>query len=163
MLVEIITGINDGVERAALNFAEEFGIKHRGWVPGEKYFEDDRNTVKYQRNMQLSQNISRCIEKNVLASDATLLITSGRLFGGSEYYKKMAVKHKKKWFHVNLDENTPFQIALTINHWLRKHDIRVLTISGSKKSEMPGIQKTVEKILNAIWEMTKDEKDKNRI
>jgi hypothetical protein len=152
MLNKIISGINPGVERAILNFASEYGISHSGWIPECQrsqflQLNSDLNEINILPNSKASD----CMRKNVLSSDATLLITYGELFGNSDYYRKAATTYKKKWLHLDLKKTSPFQCALDICDWLIKNNIRVLTVSGSKITDAPSIEKTVRKIFEAVW------------
>jgi hypothetical protein len=42
-------------------------------------------------------------EKNGWDSDGTLIISHGKLAGGSAYTRKIAMKHGKPWFHADLN------------------------------------------------------------
>ena len=43
-------------------------------------------------------------EQNVIDSDGTLIVSHGKLTGGSAYTGKMAKKHNRPYFHVDLNE-----------------------------------------------------------
>ena len=159
LVTKIISGINSGVERAALIFASENGVEYCGWVPESQknqhsILNSDFNGIRILPNTKASD----CIKRNVLSSDATLLITCGGLFGESNYYKKIAAKYKKTWLHLDLDKNSPFHCAVVLSKWLLKNKIRVLTVSGSKNSDSAGIEKTVKKIFEALWIILLDER-----
>ena len=159
LVTKIVSGTNSGVERAAINFASEYGIDHCGWVPEsqkDQFIKVDScsNGIEFLQNSKASE----CIRRNVLFSDGTLLITCGELFGRSDYYRKIAKNLKKKWLHLDLDKNTPFNCALMIKKWLLKNKIRILTVSGAKITDSPSIEKTVKKIFEAVWYMLADER-----
>jgi len=67
--------------------------------------------------------------------------------------EKQQRRIRKKWLHLDLNKTSPFQCALDISDWLIKNNIRVLTVSGSKITDAPSIEKTVRKIFEAVWKI----------
>ena len=83
MLTKIISGGQTGADRAALDVAIEFDIPHGGWIPKGRRTEDgplpDRYLLKETKNIGYPQRT----EFNIVESDATLILSHGKLAGGS--------------------------------------------------------------------------------
>jgi Circularly permutated YpsA SLOG family len=50
-------------------------------------------------------------EQNVIDSDGTLIISNGKLTGGSSLTLKLAKQHKKEWLHIDLKINRGYSAA----------------------------------------------------
>ncbi|MFO7971181.1 MAG: putative molybdenum carrier protein, partial [Desulfobacterales bacterium] len=84
-------------------------------------------------------NYNKRTEQNVIDSDGTLIISHGKLTGGSEYTRDMALEHGRPWLHIDLNKTTPSQAARRIKHWLAEHEIDVLNVAGPRASKDPFI------------------------
>jgi hypothetical protein len=47
-------------------------------------------------------------EKNVIASDGTLIIARGKLTGGSDYTRKMTLRHHKQLLGLDLNQTNNY-------------------------------------------------------
>ena len=103
MLQKIISGGQTGADRAALDFAIEFNIPHGGWIPKGRKTEDGVLPEKYQLQEMPTASYPKRTEKNILDSDGTLILSYGKLTGGSALTRKLTKKHSKPWVHVDLD------------------------------------------------------------
>jgi hypothetical protein len=101
MLKKIISGGQTGVDRAALDVAMRLGIAHGGWIPKGRLTEDGPLPPHYLQEMPTDEYEART-EKNVLDSDGTLIISRGSPTGGTDYTRKMALKHGKQLLHIDL-------------------------------------------------------------
>ena len=82
-LEKIISGGQTGVDRAALDAAIELGIPHGGWCPRGRRAEDGAIPTRYQLKEIEGIDYSERTRRNILESDATLILTSGPLQGGT--------------------------------------------------------------------------------
>jgi len=89
-------------------------------------------------------------EQNVIDSDGTLIISRGPLTGGSAYTRKMAMKHKKPWFHVDLHKAAFYQAVLMITNWLYDNKIEVPNVAGPRASNDLSIYDHVFSILEQV-------------
>ena len=89
-------------------------------------------------------------EKNVLDSDGTLILSHGKLTGGSALTLKMARKHEREWLHVNFLKTNDFKAAQSINSWIVRHGIRVLNVAGARASKDPKIYDATFEVLEAV-------------
>ncbi len=99
MLTKIISGGQTGADRAALDVAIELDIPHGGWIPKGRKTEDGVLPDKYQLQEMPTTSYPKRTEKNVLDSEGTLILSHGRLSGGSSLTIKIAVM---KWSSLRL-------------------------------------------------------------
>jgi hypothetical protein len=92
-------------------------------------------------------------EKNVLDADGTLIISRGRLTGGTEYTREMAVKHSRPWLHIDLVQIPAFQAALAINDWIVKDGIEILNVAGPRASKDPKIYRDTLNLLESAYHL----------
>ena len=90
MLEKIVSGGQTGADRAALDFAIKQKIPHGGWVPKGGLAEDGPLPKKYKLTEMPTDSYQERTEQNVIDSDGTVIISHGKLTGGSAYTQKMA-------------------------------------------------------------------------
>jgi len=94
--IKIISGGQTGVDRAALDFAIQYGFEHGGWCPRERLAEDGVIPSVYQLRETDSMEYNERTGKNVLDSDATLIVArGGELSGGTAFTKACAEQHRR--------------------------------------------------------------------
>src|SRR3989304_5681242 len=100
---QIVTGGQTGVDRGALDAAIARGIPHGGWCPQGRLAEDGRIPDLYQIQENDSPDYTIRTERNVLDSDATLILCRGPLSGGTLLTFHFAKQHQKPCLVVDLD------------------------------------------------------------
>jgi hypothetical protein len=79
-------------------------------------------------------------EKNVLDSDGTLIISRGSPTGGTDYTRKMALKHGKQLLHIDLAlGQRPSDAGSLIASWIEMNRIETLNVAGPRASHDPAI------------------------
>jgi hypothetical protein len=139
MIKKIISGGQTGAERAALDAAIEMNISHGGWIPKGRWAEDGPLPEKYQLQEMPTDSYPARTEHNVIDSDGTLIIARGKLTGGSDYTREMALKHKKQLLYVDLNNYEPYDAASLITSWVRMQRIEILNVAGPRASKVPAI------------------------
>jgi hypothetical protein len=152
MIKMIISGGQTGADQAALDVAIKFGIPHGGWIAKGRKNENGRLTDRYQlKEMPAGSRVSHA-EQNLLGSDGTLIISHGKLTGGSDFVRKMAMHHERPWLHIDLSRTIAFKAARKLRLWIRSHKIEVLNIAGPRASKDPAIYRdTVEMLETAFY------------
>jgi hypothetical protein len=150
MVKKIISGGQTGADRAALEVAIELGIPHGGWIPKGGRTEDGRLPERYHLKETLSIDYSQRTELNILDSDGTLIISHGKLTGGSALTVKLAKKHRKPCLHIDLDEMAEFKAVEIIGSWIELRGISTLNVAGPRASEDPQIYEAVTRILKGL-------------
>ena len=149
MLKKIVSGGQTGADRAALDVAIKLGIPHGGWIAKGRLAEDGPLSSLYQLKEMSSASLADRTEQNVTDSDGTLIISYGKLSGGSLYTLEMTLKHGRPCLHVNLDIIYAFNAARDISSWIAKNKIETLNVAGPRISKDPEIYKAVFDILEA--------------
>ncbi len=149
-LRKIISGGQTGVGQAALDVAISFGIDHGGWIPKGRITEAGKLPDKYMLKEMPTSSYPKRTEQNIMDSDGTLVISHGKLTGGSLLTALMARKHKKELLHIDLEINRGFSAAQLIQSWIILNGIKVLNIAGPRASEDSYIYENAVRLLKAV-------------
>jgi len=107
-------------------------ITHGGWVPKDRLAKNGVIPAKYQLRETPSTGHTDHMEKNVLESDATLIISRGGLTGGALISQKRAVISGRPCLHIDLYMTPVLQAVSIISSWIRLNRIEVLNVTGQK-------------------------------
>ena len=91
--MKIISGGQTGVDRGALDAAIALDIPHGGSCPKGRLAEDGRIPDRYLLTETDSREYFVRTERNILDSDATLILCHGHISGGTEFTLRMAEQH----------------------------------------------------------------------
>ena len=131
----IISGGQTGVDRAALDVAIALGIEHGGWCPAGRLSEDGSIPSRYQLDETDSSEYPVRTEQNVIDSDATLILSTDRLTGGTRLTKRMCDRHGKPHLIVRIDRER----EQVVRDWLCQKHPGSLNVAGPRESTSPGI------------------------
>jgi hypothetical protein len=149
-MLQIVSGGQTGVDRGALDVAIALGIPHGGWCPQRRLAEDGPIPLRYQLRETNSPQYPVRTERNVLDSDATLILHAGRLAGGTELTRRLAIEHGKPCLVLDLDQ--PIDLK-TVSQWIAEHRAHRLNVAGPRESQVPGIHdRTVEFLTRLLKE-----------
>lgn len=123
------------------------GIAHGGWCPRGRLAEDGSIPARYQLEEMPSAEYAARTERNVVDSDATLILTRGPLSGGTELTLRLAKRHGRPHMAADLDEEPEVE---RVHDWLRTHRIEVLNIAGPRESTCPGIADQAEAFVRRL-------------
>jgi hypothetical protein len=148
----IISGGQTGADRAAFDFALENGIAISGFVPKNRRAEDGRISADYPNLTETAvRNYAVRTELNVQNSDATLIVSHGKLTRGSLLTKKFAAKHEKPFLHVDFLATSIEDAAETVRRWLASVKCKKLNIAGARASTDPEIYEKTKQFLAALF------------
>jgi hypothetical protein len=151
MLKRIISGGQSGVDRAALDAAIRIGIPHGGWIPRGRITEDGPLPQRYRLVEMPTDSYAERTEKNVVDSDGTLIISRGTPTGGTDYTRKMALKHGKQMLHIDMAlHRNPLDAASLVSSWIEMNKIETLNVAGPRASKDPNIYAEALAILTHI-------------
>ena len=140
MVRKIISGGQTGVDRAALDVAMRLGMAYGGWIPKGRLTEEGPLPSHYQLEEMPTDAYADRTEKNVTESDGTLLISRGSPTGGTDYTRRMALKHGKQLLHIDLNlGQQPSDAASIIASWIEMGRIETLNVAGPRASNDPAI------------------------
>jgi len=144
----IVSGGQTGVDRGALNAAIALGIDHGGWCPSGRRAEDGTIPGRYDLRETEAAEYHIRTERNVLDSDATLILYRGELTGGTQLTEQIARRHAKPHMSVDLDAG----VALgDIAAWLHANKIAVLNVAGPRESSAEGVEAESEQLLMFLF------------
>ena len=132
---KIISGGQTGADRAAFDFALENNVEIGGFVPKGRRAEDGKIPEKYPNLIETAtRNYAERTELNVQNSDATLILSHGKLAGGSFLTKKLAKKHGKSFLHIDFAKSDITECVGETCEWLIAINCENLNIAGSRTS-----------------------------
>ncbi len=149
--VKIISGGQTGVDRGALDAAIDLGIDHGGWCPADRRAEDGHIPERYLLEETDSRQYAARTERNVVEADATLILCRGKLSGGTELTRRLAVEHCRPCLVVDL-ENSPD--AGEVRRWLVDHGVSILNVAGPRESQNPGIGEAARQFIERVFSST---------
>ena len=151
MITKIISSGQTGAEQAALDSAIQLDMPHGGWVPKGRITQEGPLPDKYKLREIPDDSYPSHTEKNVIDSDGTLIISRGKLTNGSEYTRKMAMKHHRPWLHIDITKDAKFHAATRIVSWIFDNEIRILNVAGPRASKDPEIYLDAMNIIESAY------------
>jgi hypothetical protein len=138
--IAIISGGQTGADRAALDFAIEYGISHSGWCPRQRRAEDGPIAPQYLLRETPSSHYSQRTEWNVRDSDATVVFSiKTRLTGGTRLTFELAERFGKPVLHLSRDEADVATAADDLRSFVEEKQARTLNVAGPRASQEPEI------------------------
>lgn len=133
----IVSGGQAGADRGALDAAISLGIDHGGWCPAGRLAEDGPIPSQYQLAELKSRYYPDRTERNVLDSDATLILYRGRVTGGTKLTQRICRQVGKPSLSVSIGNS--HRAAEKIADWLSEICPPVLNVAGPRESNAVGI------------------------
>lgn len=146
---KIVSGGQTGADLAALDFAITHNIPHGGWIPKGRLTENGPLPEKYQLQEMETESYPKRTEQNVIDSDGTLIISHGKLTGGSALTLDLAVKHNRPHLHLDMKRVMIEDALQLIKSWVAENNIKVLNVAGAKISKDPTIYDVTTQVLQA--------------
>lgn len=174
---KIVSGGQTGVDRGALDAAICLNIAHGGWCPRGRIAENGLVPHHYRlKETETSDYVVRT-ERNVVDSDATLILFRDILAGGTRLTYRKAVQHGKPVFLLDLsllppwacDEPATPESALApdscgtgndaaipdkareLLEWLDSGSFETLNVAGPRESGCPGIASETSRLLIRLF------------
>lgn len=148
MIKKIISGGQTGVDRGALDAAIALGLAHGGFCPRGRRAEDGRIPDRYKLTETLSEGYLARTERNILESDATIIITPIIMTPGSRQTMNLCSLHKKQIARFAFRRDgllTATTSGRKLKYLLETFD--VINVAGSRESKAPGIQAATQGML----------------
>jgi hypothetical protein len=147
--MRIVSGGQTGVDRAALDVALSLGIPRGGWCPRGRRAEDGAIPAQYPLMETPTDDYPERTERNVCDSDGTLVLTRGVPDRGTALTVRLANRHKKLLYVVDLAAQAPDEAA-RVRTWLAQQAIDVLNVAGPRESSQAGIHAEASTFLFAV-------------
>jgi predicted Rossmann-fold nucleotide-binding protein len=148
--LEIVSGGQTGVDRAALDFALQNGIKCSGFCPKGRKAEDGRISSRYPLTETSSSFYQERTRLNVIQSDALLIVFNNEMGRGTEVAIKEAKRYRKPYFIVNLKEKSGNTVD-DARRWINENSINKLNVAGPRASSDAGIYEKCLQFLEEVF------------
>ncbi|MGD8368675.1 MAG: putative molybdenum carrier protein [Desulfobacterales bacterium] len=150
MITKVISGGQSGADQGARHAAKKLGVPFGGRIPEDRPPEERVLPFAYTPHEMPAQRTLTAIEKNILESDGTLILTHGRLTGGSLLTKKLCKRHKKPWLHKDLTEKWYADVSSEIHSWVVKQGVEILNVAGPRADKDPLIYESTLYVVEAV-------------
>ncbi len=146
----IISGGQTGVDRAALDFALNYGIPCGGWCPKGRIAEDGIIPEKYPLKETETKDYAQRTYRNVKNADGIIVLIRNNIDRGTGTTIDFAEQLDKPLYLVHLTMNIQDQ-QLGVFNWFIDNKIKKLNIAGPKESHSPGIYKLTYEFLESLY------------
>lgn len=147
MVERVVSGGQTGVDRAALDVAEELGLAAGGWCPAGRWAEDGPIPPRYLLHETPSRDSAQRTAWNVRDSDATLVLTGGES-PGTALTVECARRNDRPHVVVPLRDDPA--AADEVRLWLESVAPRTLNVAGPRESESPGAYAVARAFLECV-------------
>lgn len=140
--LEVWSGGQTGVDRAALDVALELGLPIGGWVPRGRRAEDGLVPARYARLRETdSPDYAVRTHLNVQDTDATLVLSVGIPAGGTRATADAARRLQRPLLEIDLERQDGAEAATAVRAWLEhlvaaRSPIRI-NVAGPRGSHAP--------------------------
>ncbi len=141
--LKIVSGGQTGVDRGALDAALKLGVPCGGWCTKGRRAEDGRIPDRYPLTELEDKQYQQRTLRNVLDSDATLIIYFGSLGGGTELTLVFCIKHGKPYRLIDAREISTVRSAQLIEEFVFDNTVKVLNVAGPRASHEPSASKYI--------------------
>ncbi len=150
MVRKIISGGQTGADQGALDGALACDFPHGGAIPAGRKTEIGPLSKRYHLEELDSPHYPERTEKNVVDGDGTLILSHGKLTGGSALTLAIAQRLAKPWLHIDCATVTPEEAVARLRSWCEEHRIEVLNVAGPRASTDPLIYGKTRQLVIAL-------------
>ena len=154
--LEVWSGGQTGVDRAALDAALDLGLPIGGWVPRGRLAEDGQVPARYGglREAESPEYATRT-RLNVQATDATLVLRMGPATGGTLETVESAHGVGRPMLEIDLEVTDPEGAAKNVIQWLEglfktRASLR-LNVAGPRSSQAPKAYARAKAVLDRVF------------
>ena len=137
-LRKIVSGGQTGVDRGALAAALAAQFPCGGWCPEGRQSEDGPIPEIYPLLILGGAGYRQRTLKNVQDSDATLILFTGSLTGGTKLTRDLCLKEKKAFLVVDAARVSVVDAIAGVGMFIMERNIRVLNVAGPRGSGWDG-------------------------
>ncbi|GFO60193.1 hypothetical protein GMST_25180 [Geomonas silvestris] len=149
MIEKVVSGGQTGVDRAGLDAAQAAGFPIGGYCPKGRLAEDGTVPECYPLIELESDRYASRTEKNVVESDATLVLNCGELSDGTRATVEFAREHRRPHLILQLDQEPDLELCRA---WIEENGVRTLNVAGPRESKCPGIYQKALEFLRRLFE-----------
>lgn len=131
----------------------ENGFQSGGFVPKGRRAEDGRISDKYPNLVETeTSDYAERTEQNIINSDATIILSHGKLTGGSLLTRRLAKLHQKLYLHIDFLKFDPETAARKAENFLKPLDCKILNIAGTRASGDTEIYQKTREFLTLLFD-----------
>ena len=146
-LRRIVSGGQTGVDRAALDAALAADFPCGGWCPRGRKAEDGPIPSRYPLRETASDATIERTRRNAEESDATLILTLGRMDRGTRATARHLDAIGKPHLAIDLGrEPDPARVM----RWLAEEGVGTLNLAGPRETSAPGIHAAARAYLDRL-------------
>ena len=136
-LKKVVSGGQTGVDRGALMAALSLNFDCGGWCPPGRLAEGGVIPPEFPMTEMATGHYAERTLRNVLDSDATVVLYFGTMEGGTKQTQRLCAKHAKP--HLPIDAACTGDDAATeaIRVFVLSHSVQVLNVAGPRQSKEP--------------------------
>jgi hypothetical protein len=151
--ITIISGGQTGADRAALDFAIEYGLPHGGWCPRGRKAEDGVISARYELRETPSRRYAQRTEWNIRDGDGTLVVSiAADPQGGTRLTLDLARRLGKPVLHIARENaGDILEVGSQLHDFLREQSIEILNVAGPRASQEPEIALFVANVLRIAF------------
>ncbi|MCB2215707.1 MAG: putative molybdenum carrier protein [Desulfobulbaceae bacterium] len=150
MLRKIVSGCQAGADIAAIDAAIAKNFPYAGWVPKGRKTEAGPLPERYKVQEMPTAGYPKRTEQNVIDSDGTVIFTHGKLSGGSDLTRKLAIKHNRPWLHCDLTTVSANEACEELCKWIDANTIETLNVAGRSASKDELIYGVVYEVISLL-------------
>lgn len=135
--LEIISGGQTGVDRAALDAARAAGAPCSGWCPRGRRAEDGPIPACYPLTETASAGYRARTRANVALADATLVVAFGEPSGGTALTIAYCRDLGRPCLVLDAERTPVAAVASRARAFVRAHDVVTLNVAGPRASSEP--------------------------
>jgi hypothetical protein len=147
-MLQVVSGGQTGVDRAALDAARAAGLPCGGWCPRGRRAEDGAIPADYPLRETPTEDYAQRTEWNVRDSGATLVLVRGRTGPGTAFTIDRARRLGRPLLVVDLREEPDPAAA---RRWIADGAVGVLNVAGPRESQDPGIGAAARAFLDEVF------------
>lgn len=136
-MFSIVSGGQTGVDRGALDAALQAGFPCGGWCPADCMAEDGVIDARYGLVPLPRGGYAERTRRNVVDSDATLILYFGEIEGGTALTADCCEKQGKPLLLIDALATNPEQAAELARDFVVRNKVQRLNVAGPRASKTP--------------------------
>lgn len=150
--ITVVSGGQTGVDRAALSAARSLCIPYGGWLPKGRITEAGPLEPSFEGMKEMpTKDYLKRTERNVVDSEATVVLCHGEPEGGTRRTVGFAEKHGRRCLVIDLDGDRAAAQAALLGLMLRDCCEGRINFAGPRESKRPGVGAEAEAFLSEVF------------
>ncbi len=154
-MIKIISGGQTGVDRGALQAALDRQLSCGGWCPADRAAEDGRIPAHFPVTELAGGGYAQRTERNVLDSDATVLIHFGTISGGSRLTLHCCCEANRPSLEIDASKIEAAKAVQRMLAFVGEYQLACLNIAGPRESGAPGAARLTRQIVGEFLDRLK--------